>query len=168
MIIFPEAFVETVTIKNLKHGICQRKNLKMSGVLYALFFSIKTLIQGFLKNVPGTRKSETPNNFTVIAKIHLKCDCISEPLVNGIREFIFYKFGLSSPPGHKMNTFFLQQISRTRNLDANLILRQFRLDLLARFMENTSINTKMKQKETAKELSFISSSLRRYRNDMKM
>ena len=33
------------------------------------------------------------------------------------------------------NTFSLQQISQTSNLDFNLILRQEKLDLLARFME---------------------------------
>ena len=37
------------------------------------------------------------------------------------------------------NTFSLEQISKTGNLDSNLILRQYELDLLARFMkENPS------------------------------
>ena len=33
------------------------------------------------------------------------------------------------------NTFSLEQISKTGNLDANLILRQYKLDLMSRFME---------------------------------
>ena len=39
---------------------------------------------------------------------------------------------------------------------------------MARFMEITSINPKMKQKEIAKKLGFSNSTLQRYRNDIKM
>ena len=65
------------------------------------------------------------------------------------------------------NTFSLEQISRTGNLDANLVLRQHKLDLMTRFVENNSINPKLKQKEIAKELGYSSSTLQRYRNDIK-
>ena len=40
------------------------------------------------------------------------------------------------------NTFSLEKISRTGNLDANLVLRQHKLDLLARFMNCNSGNPK--------------------------
>ena len=66
------------------------------------------------------------------------------------------------------NTFSLEKISRTVNLDANLIPRQQNLDLIARFMESKSINPKMKRKEIAKELGYSSSILQRHRNDIKM
>ena len=64
------------------------------------------------------------------------------------------------------NTFPLEQISRVRNIDANLKLRHQKLDLLARFMEINSINLKMKQKETEKELGYSSSTLQCYRKDI--
>ena len=59
------------------------------------------------------------------------------------------------------NTFSLEQMSRTGNLDANLILRQHTLDLMARFMEIKSINPKLKEKEIGKELRYSSSTLQR-------
>ena len=62
------------------------------------------------------------------------------------------------------NTFSLQQISQTGTLDSNLILRQYKLDLMARFMEMKAINPKLRQSETTKELSCSSSTLQRYRN----
>ena len=45
------------------------------------------------------------------------------------------------------NTFSLEQISKTGNLDANLILRQYKLDIMARFMETKSNNPKLTQKQ---------------------
>ena len=66
------------------------------------------------------------------------------------------------------NTISLDQISKTGNLDPNLILHQLKLDLMARFMKIKSGNPKMKQKELAKELGYSSSTLQRYRQDIKM
>ena len=66
------------------------------------------------------------------------------------------------------NTFSLEQMSKFSNLDANLILRQYKLDLLSRLTEIKSVNPKLKQSEKAKELSCSSSSLQRYRHDIKM
>ena len=66
------------------------------------------------------------------------------------------------------NTFSLEQISKTGELNANLILRQYKLDLMARFMEKKSNNPKLTQKEIAKELGYSSSTLQRYRNDISM
>ena len=59
-------------------------------------------IDGFYQLIAGSFKSEKPNNFTGIDKIHLKCDCIQGSIVNGIREPILYSFALSSPPGYKL------------------------------------------------------------------
>ena len=66
------------------------------------------------------------------------------------------------------NTFSLEQISETGNLDSNLILRQYKLDPMARFMEIKSVNTKLKQNQIAKELGYSNSTLQRNRNDTKM
>ena len=40
------------------------------------------------------------------------------------------------------NTFSLEQISRTGSLDAKITLRQHKLDLMARRMDNKSVNQK--------------------------
>ena len=66
------------------------------------------------------------------------------------------------------NTSSLQQISRTGNLDSNLISRQNKLNLMADFMQNKNENTKMKQSEIANQLGYSSSTLQRYRNDINM
>ena len=41
------------------------------------------------------------------------------------------------------NTFSLEQISRTGNLDANFLLRQQRLDLMARLLKTKSIHLRI-------------------------
>ena len=66
------------------------------------------------------------------------------------------------------NSFSLQQISQTGNLDSNLVLRQSELDMMARFMEVKTLNPRVIQKEIAKELGCSSSNLQRYRNGIKM
>ena len=45
------------------------------------------------------------------------------------------------------NSFSLQQISKTSNLDSNLITRQFKLNLMAKLMHNKFENPKMKEGE---------------------
>ena len=66
------------------------------------------------------------------------------------------------------NTFSFQQISRTSNLDANLISRQYKLNLMADFMRVKYENPKPKQKEIANQLGLSTSTLQRYRNDINM
>ena len=66
------------------------------------------------------------------------------------------------------NTFSLEQVSRTWNLDTNIILRQRKWELMARFMEIKSINQKLKQKEIAKQFDYSCSTLQRFRHDRKM
>ena len=65
-----------------------------------------------------------------------------------------------------INTFSLQQIPRTGNLDSNLISRQYKLKLMADFMGIKNENPKMKQSEIANQLSYSTSTLQRYRNDI--
>ena len=66
------------------------------------------------------------------------------------------------------NSFSLKQISRTGNLDPNLISRQYKLDSMSKFKSIKLENSKMKQSEVAKQLSYSTSTLQRYRNDIKM
>ena len=66
------------------------------------------------------------------------------------------------------NSFSLQQIQKTSNLDANLISRQYKLNLMADFMRVKYENPKMKQSQKANQLSLSSSTLQRYRNDINM
>ena len=66
------------------------------------------------------------------------------------------------------NSFSVQQIQKTSNLDANLISRQYQLSLMADFMRLKYENPKMKQSEIANLLSLSSSTIQRYRNDINM
>ena len=66
------------------------------------------------------------------------------------------------------NTFSLQQIQKTSNLDANLISRQYKLNLMADFMRIKYENPRLKQNEIANQLGLSSSTLKRYRNDIDM
>ena len=66
------------------------------------------------------------------------------------------------------NTFSLDQISKTGNFDSILITRQNKLDLMARFMEVISVNPRVKEDQTAKDLGWSSSTLQRYRQDINM
>ena len=54
------------------------------------------------------------------------------------------------------NSFSLQQIQKTSNLDANLISRQYKLNLMAYFMRLKYENPKMKQSEIANQLNLSS------------
>ena len=66
------------------------------------------------------------------------------------------------------NSFSLQQIQKTSNLDANLISRQYKLNLMADFMRLKYENPNIKQSEIANQLSLSSSTIQRYRNDINM
>ena len=65
-----------------------------------------------------------------------------------------------------MNNNFLWQLSKTGNLDADLILRQYKLDLTVRFMEIKTTNPRLKQDEIAKQLGCSRSILLRYRQEL--
>ena len=66
------------------------------------------------------------------------------------------------------NTFYFEQIAKTGELNADLIMRQYRLDKMAEFMEIKSIIPKIKQSELAEELKISSSTLQRYRREINM
>ena len=66
------------------------------------------------------------------------------------------------------NSLSLQQIQKTSNLDANLLSKQYKLNLMADFMRVKYENPKMKQSELANQLGMSSSTLQRYRNDIMM
>ena len=66
------------------------------------------------------------------------------------------------------NSFSLQQIQKTSNLDANLISRQYKLNLMADFMKVKYENPRMKQSEIANQIGLSTSTLQRYKNDMNM
>ena len=66
------------------------------------------------------------------------------------------------------NSFSLQEISRTGNLDPNLKSRQYKLDLMSKFMYVKFENPKMKQSEIANQLRYSTSTLQRYKNDTNM
>ena len=66
-----------------------------------------------------------------------------------------------------MNTTFSQEeISKTGFLDSNLIIRQYELDLRARFMEFQFLDPELPQDQIAKELGYSSSTFQRYRYDI--
>ena len=67
-----------------------------------------------------------------------------------------------------MSTLSLQQIQKTSNLDANLISRQYKLNLMADFMRLKYENPKMKQCQIANQINLSTSTLQRYRNDITM
>ena len=66
------------------------------------------------------------------------------------------------------NTFSLQQIQKTSNLDANLISKQYKLNLMADFMRVKYEKPKYQQSEIANQLGLSSSTVQRYRNDSNM
>ena len=68
-----------------------------------------------------------------------------------------------------MNNYFsLQQVSKTGNLDSNLISPQYKVNLIADFLRIKYENPKLKQSDTASQLSCSSSTLQKYTNDVNM
>ena len=65
-------------------------------------------------------------------------------------------------------TFSLQQIQKLSNVDANLISRQYKLNLIADFMRVNYQNLKLKHSQIANQLGYSTSTLQRYRNDLNM
>ena len=62
------------------------------------------------------------------------------------------------------NTFSLQQISTTGNIDINLISRHQNPNLMAGFMRLKYENLKVKQSQKVNQLSYSTSTLQRYRS----
>ena len=66
------------------------------------------------------------------------------------------------------NSFSLQEKSETGNFDANLSLKQYKLDLTERFMEIKFLNPKLRHDQKASQLGLSNSTLQRYRNKINM
>ena len=66
------------------------------------------------------------------------------------------------------NNFSLQQISKTSNLDLNLIFRQYKLNLMAKFMQIKFEKPKLKQSDIANQLCYSGGTLERDRKDKNM
>ena len=64
------------------------------------------------------------------------------------------------------NSFSSQQISKTGNLDSNLISCQYKLNLMAKFMQIKFENPKLTQFEIADQLGCSSITLQRYRHNI--
>ena len=64
-----------------------------------------------------------------------------------------------------INTFSSEQIAKTGEVNADLMMRQYKLDKVAKFMTIKSINPKLKQSEIARDLKISSSTLQRYRRE---
>ena len=57
------------------------------------------------------------------------------------------------------HTFSLEQIPKTGYLNDDFLMRQYKLDKKAEFMEINSMNPKIKQSEIAKELKISTSTI---------
>ena len=66
------------------------------------------------------------------------------------------------------NSFSLQWIQKTSNLDANLVSRHNKVNLTADFMRMNFGNPKLKQSQIANKLGYSTNTLQRYRNDIRM
>ena len=66
------------------------------------------------------------------------------------------------------DTSSLEQISKTSKLDSILILRQYELDLMARFIEIINIDSQLRQEQKAKKIGCSSGTLKRYKQDINM
>ena len=66
------------------------------------------------------------------------------------------------------NAYFLDQMQKTGDLNADLIMRQYKLDKMAKFMEVKSNNPKLKQSAIAKLLEISSFTIQRYRREINM
>ena len=66
------------------------------------------------------------------------------------------------------NISSLDQRQKTGDLNADLIMRQYKLDKITKFMEIKSNNSKIEQSEFAKLLELSSSTIQRYRRETKM
>ena len=66
------------------------------------YSSLSGDFEGFVQLIPKTFKSERSSKITVSDKVHLKCDCIDGPILDGVRQSISNSFAFTSPPGHKI------------------------------------------------------------------
>ena len=66
------------------------------------------------------------------------------------------------------NSFSLEQTAKTSGLNAESIVRQYKVDKMAKLMEIKSINRKLKQSEIAREVKISSPTLQQNTGEIKM
>ena len=66
------------------------------------------------------------------------------------------------------NTSSLDQIQKTGELNADLMMRQYKLDKITKIMEIKPDNPKLRQSEIAKMLELSSSPIQQYRTEINM
>ena len=66
------------------------------------------------------------------------------------------------------NTYSLDQVQKPGGLKAELLMRKYNLDKLAKFMEIKSNNPRLNQSEIANMLELSSSTIQRYRKETNM
>ena len=66
------------------------------------------------------------------------------------------------------NTYSLEQISKTRNLETKLALHQYKKYLMSRFMEIEFINRKRAKKQVAQQLGYSDFTSKRCRDQIHM
>ena len=66
------------------------------------------------------------------------------------------------------DTFSLEQMSKTENLDANFIVRQYKQYLMSSLWRSKSFNPKLTQDQVANQLGCSGSTLQRYSQDINM
>ena len=59
------------------------------------------------------------------------------------------------------STYSLSEISKTGTFNSSLILKQYKLDLMARFMKIKAMNPKLTQNGNAKQLGYLSATIKR-------
>ena len=93
------------------------------------------------------------------------------------QSFIFWKMNIKKntlyiknnfyfSPFQMNNSFSLEKIAKTGDLNADFIMRQIKFDRVAKFLEIKSINPKSKQSEIAEELAISTSTLQRYEKEI--
>ena len=111
--LLPNIVKINITIDNIRLKSNLKKNQNLIFTKRSIFCTILGFTQnhsgplsdteGFIHVIPGRYKNDKPNFFTVVDKVHLKADCISASIVNGVRERILYRFALDKPAGLKIN-----------------------------------------------------------------
>ena len=112
--------------------------ISMKSVLatsYPIHFNLElNKVLGFTnkENQAGTHTSEKKVMISSTDKVQLKCDCVDDLIVNGIREQVLFSFNLSAPPGYKIlkepTTVLFEKINKTR------------LDTIQFFLEDSNHN----------------------------
>ena len=109
--LLPHEVKEKIRIDDIKLGSNLTTNITLrflknlfsyNTTFYSILFRNIGDIESFARLTPGSYESDKPITITGIDKIHLKCDCLIEFVVNVVREPIWYTFALDKPPDHKI------------------------------------------------------------------